>query len=97
MRLLISMVAWKASLEVGDKVPNYKIVNSFVLSYRIAQKVINDNGDNSFLGKKKGIHSNVRKDFNDTHHGISRKDGQAIASPLVINLPPVFPPRGDNG
>ena len=42
---------WKAALEVWQKLPNCKIASGYVLSYRIAKKVIAHNGDNSFLGE----------------------------------------------
>jgi len=42
------------------------------LHVRIAKKVINNNGDNTFLGEEKGISCGVREDFHDTLGGVRR-------------------------
>ena len=82
---------WETALEVWKQLPNCKIARGYALSYRIAQKVIDNEGDNAFLGKSKGLSSNIKQDFNDTHHGIARKDGKVIAAPPVMVFPPIFP------
>ena len=84
---------WKASLEVWQNLPNCKIARSYVLSYRLAQKAIENEGDNTFLGEKKGLSSNVKQDFHDTYAGVKRKDGNAILPPPLMQFPPIFPPR----
>ncbi len=45
----------EGALEVWNQLPNYKIEICYVLSHRIAKKVIKNNGDNIFLGEEKGI------------------------------------------
>jgi hypothetical protein len=52
------------------------IARGFILAYRIAQKVIDNGGTNSFL-QTQDFHSGVRKDFNATHDGVQKK-------PIVI-------------
>ena len=54
---------------------------------------LTNDGDNAFLGKQKGLSYNIRHDFNNTHHGIARKDVNVIAAPPVMQFPPVFPER----
>jgi len=88
---------WEQSLEVWRTFPNCKIVNGHVLSHWVAQKVIDNNGDDTFLSEQKGLHSNVRHDFDDTRQGNRRKDGKVILAPAAIDLPPVFPPRVEEG
>ena len=68
-----------------------------MLSHQVAPKIIDNNGDNNFLGEQKCLHSNVRYDFDDTHQGNQGKDGKIIVAPAVIDLPPIFPPRVEEG
>ena len=44
---------WDTEKEVWNKLLNCKIARSYVLSYRIAKKVISNKGDNAFLGEKR--------------------------------------------
>jgi hypothetical protein len=48
------------------------IARGMILAYRLAAKVIEHGGSNTFLGDG-GLHSNVRTDFADTAKGIKRK------------------------
>jgi hypothetical protein len=60
---------WAAANDVWHELPSCKIASGFVQAHRIAQKVIHASGGDEFLGKKsfdKGIHCDVRKDFNET-------------------------------
>ena len=82
---------WEAAVEVWDNLPNCKIAHGYVLSYRIAQKVIDNKGDNTFLGEEKGISCGVREDFHDTLCGVRRKDGRVIPAPPVVALPAITP------
>ena len=82
---------WLAAKEVWDKFPNCKIARSYVLAHRIAKKVIEHEGDNTFLGSEKGLHCGVREDFDDTIDGVRRKDGRRIGAPPVTVLPEIFP------
>jgi hypothetical protein len=49
-----------------------EIARGFILAYRIAKKVIDCGGENTFLQKQE-FHSRVREDFYDTPHGVSKK------------------------
>ena len=54
---------------------------------RIAEKIVNCKGDNSFLsGEQGGISVKIRKDFDDTVSGNKRKDGQALACEEGIGI-----------
>ncbi len=67
---------WAAANDVWHQLPSCKIASGFVQAHRIAQKVINASGGNEFLGNKSfdnGIHCDVRKDFNETTKGLSRR------------------------
>jgi hypothetical protein len=53
---------------------------------RIAKEVIKQNaGDNSFLGTQEGRISStgVRRDFNETAKGLSRKDNKKLGAPTA--------------
>jgi hypothetical protein len=67
---------WAAANDVWHVLPRCKIASGFVQAHQIAQKVIDASGENEFLGNKsfdKGIHCDVRKDFNETTKGLSRR------------------------
>ncbi len=66
---------WATTEGVWHELPICKIASGFVQAHRIAQKVINANGENQLLGNKSfddGIHCDVRKDFNETTKCLSR-------------------------
>ena len=49
-------------------------------AYRIAEKVIQADGDNNFLGSGGNIHCGIRNDFKSTENGIERKDKKTISA-----------------
>ena len=57
---------WSAAKEVWNQFPKCKIARSYVLAHRIAKKVIDHDGNNSFLGSSEGLHCDMRDEFNDT-------------------------------
>lgn len=73
---------WDAAEEVWNNMPSCDIARSFVLSHRIAKKIIDAKGGNEFLsGVKGGLHSDVRKDFINTDRGVKRRDFKDIPAP----------------
>jgi hypothetical protein len=65
---------WAAVKEVWDDLPSAIIARGFILAYRIAKKVVDNKGSNSFLqGKGGSLHSDVRRDFHETAKGIKKK------------------------
>jgi hypothetical protein len=63
---------WRTANSVWISLESPKIVRGFVLAYRIAKKVIQMNGVNTFL-QTTFFHSDVCKDFAETAHGIKKK------------------------
>jgi hypothetical protein len=63
---------WDTAEVVWQNLPSATIARGFVLAYRVANTVINHQGDNSFLVKS-ALHSNVRADFVDTPTGVRKK------------------------
>ena len=73
---------WDGAEYIWRHMPSCDVARAFVLSYRIAKKIVSAKGDNNFLtGKKGGLHSNVRKDFIDTATGIERRDDKIFEAP----------------
>ena len=73
---------WKAAEEVFKKLPSCKIASGFIQAYRLAEKIIQHRGDNTFLsGSSGGIRTGVSKDFQHTKTGLVRKDGRVIFAP----------------
>jgi len=68
-----------------------------VLAYRIAQKAINDEGDNTFLAKEDGLRCGIRTDFHVTIDGVRREDGKVITAPTEMDFPSVFAPHKEGG
>jgi hypothetical protein len=68
---------WAAAEDVWhQELPSCKIASGSVQAHQIAQKVINASRENEFLGNKlfhNGIHCDVRKDFNKSTKGLSRR------------------------
>ena len=65
---------------VLDDLPSCNIASGFVQAYRIAKKVIGNNGDNAFLNGWK-IHTGIHHDFEPTSQGLKRKDELSLPPP----------------
>ena len=65
---------------VLDDLPSCNIASGFVQAYRIAKKVIGNNGDNAFLNGSK-IHTGNHQDFEPTSQGLKRKDELSLPPP----------------
>jgi hypothetical protein len=63
---------WKTAESVWRHMDSASIAKGFVLAYRIAQKVIDNGGTNTFL-QTHDFHSGVRADFLDTDDGVQKK------------------------
>ena len=73
---------WKAAEEVFKELPSCKIASGFIQAYRLAERIIQHRGDNTFLsGSSGGIRTGVSKDFQQTKTGLVRKDGRVIFAP----------------
>ena len=82
MRVMKEDEIWDGAEYIWRHMPSCDVARAFVLSYRIAKKIVSAKGDNNFLtGKKGGLHSNVRKDFIDTATGIERRDDKIFEAP----------------
>jgi hypothetical protein len=58
--------------EVWTSLGSAEIARGYILAYRIAAKVIESGGENTFL-RKQEFHSGVRADFYDTPQGVAKK------------------------
>ena len=68
--------------QVYDNLPSSKIASGFIQAHRLAKRIIEHGGDNCFLsGGSGGISTGVRKDFDETSNGLTRKDAQILPSP----------------
>lgn len=65
-------VIWNTAKQVWDDLPACKIARSFVLAWRLAKRVIANDGANTFL-RTKEMHAGVREDFHDTDTGVVPK------------------------
>jgi hypothetical protein len=63
---------WNVAIAVWKSISSAMICRSFVLAYRIMEKIIATNGHNDFL-QDGAPHCNVRRDYVDTERGIKRK------------------------
>jgi hypothetical protein len=63
---------WRMAEQVWMNMGSAEIARGFILAYRIAKKVIDCGGENTFLQKQE-FHSRVREDFYDTPYGVSKK------------------------
>jgi hypothetical protein len=63
---------WRTAEEVWASLGSAEIARGFILAYRIAKKVIECGGENTFLQKQE-FHSGVRADFYDTPQGVAKK------------------------
>ena len=81
---------WDNANKVWNELPNYKIESAYIHAYRIANKVIQAKGDNSFIGSGGSIHCGVDADFEVSKEGglnkaggLIRKDRRRIQAPPV--------------
>jgi hypothetical protein len=63
---------WRTAEEVWANLGSAEIARGYILAYRIAAKVIEAGGENTFLQKQE-FHSGVRTDFYDTPQGVAKK------------------------
>jgi hypothetical protein len=63
---------WATAEQVWMNMQSAEIAHGFNLAYRIAKKVIECGGENTFLQKQE-FHSRVREDFFKTLYGVARK------------------------
>jgi Transposase len=63
---------WHTAEEVWANLGSAEIARGYILAYRIAAKVIEAGGENTFLQKQE-FHSGVRTDFYDTPQGVAKK------------------------
>ena len=80
LRMLKEDEIWENAKSVWDDLPSCNIASGFVQAYRIAKKVIDINGDNSFLNGSK-IHTGNHQDFEPTSQGLKRKDELSLPPP----------------
>jgi len=85
MHVLKEDQIWRAAEQVFRRLPSNKIASGFIQAYRLAKKIINHNGDNSFLsGSIGGIRTGVTIDFQPTDKGLTRKDDKCMPAPPII-------------
>ena len=60
---------WKIALEIWKGISSAMIARSFILAYRIVEKIIETKGETDWL-KNGAPHCNVRKDYFDTDRGV---------------------------
>ena len=65
---------WEAAVEVWKYLPSSTVARGFILAFRIAAKVMQEKGSNSFL-KKGTLHANVQRDFVETATGVKPNRG----------------------
>ena len=63
---------WHTAEQVWMNMGSAEIARGFILAYRIAAKVIECGGENTFL-RKTEFHSGVRGDFYDVPYGVAKK------------------------
>ena len=84
----------ETAVKVWETLPSSKVGNAFVTEKKVAEKVIQSNGGNDFLGNVEGsLSSGVRKEFVDTEEGVTRIDGAFILFSLAegISLKAIAP------
>jgi hypothetical protein len=57
------------------------VASAYIHAYRIADIVIQAEGDNKFLGSGGSIHCGIRNDSNLQKNGIERKDKKTMSAP----------------
>ncbi len=63
---------WRTVENVWNETSSAEVARAFVLTYRVMDVIIDEEGDNTFLSNGTP-HCNVRRDFCDTPTGIGRK------------------------
>jgi hypothetical protein len=63
---------WKTAQTVWRELESASIARGYLLAYRIANKVIEYKGENTFL-QKQDFHSAIRSDFYDTEEGCKKR------------------------
>ena len=63
---------WEGALSVWRDMDSASVARGFILAYRIAEKVIDNKGENTFL-QSQDFHSGVRSDFCSTDTGVKKK------------------------
>ena len=84
LRVLTENQIWATAEEVWEKLESCKIASAYtcIQAHRIAKKVINEEGGNSFLGVGGSPHVGSRKDFFPCREGSGKAcDGRRIAAP----------------
>ena len=61
-----------------------KIASAYIQAHRIAERVIAEDGNNTFLGVNGSPHVGIRKDFYPTDKGLARRDGSQVPPPSAI-------------
>ena len=69
LRMLTEDQIWDTAKSVWDRLPSSKTASGFIQAHRIAQRVIEFHGSNSFLTGSK-IHFGVRRDYTGTATGL---------------------------
>ena len=62
---------WEVATQVWNATTSAEVARAFVLAYRIMGKIIEEEGNNQWLGDGTP-HCNVRKDYCDTNYGIRK-------------------------
>jgi hypothetical protein len=83
LKVLTEDEIWKNAETVWNELPSSKIASAFIQASRIAKEIIKQNGDNSFLGAQGRISTGIRRDFNETAKGLSRKDKKKLGAPTT--------------
>ena len=82
MHMLTEDQIWNAAEKVFKQLPSCKVASGFMQANRLAERIIEIRGDNSFLsGSSGGIRTGFSKDFIQTKTGLARKDGRVIPAP----------------
>jgi len=72
---------WEAAEEVWHNLPSSKIALGYIQAFHLAKKVMEMQGDNSFLGSSGSIHVRICKDFDKTATGLCCKDSRVLLAP----------------
>jgi hypothetical protein len=68
---------WRVARQVWDNCSSAMICRAFIHAYRIMKKIMNEEGDNSWLATG-ASHCNLRADFIDTANGIRPRTSQPV-------------------
>ena len=64
---------WQTAREVWSDLGSAEIARGYILAYRIAAKVIESIGENTFSSKSRSFIPSVWFDFYDTPQGVAKK------------------------